>query len=404
MYTIGIMARKILHLDLDAFFCAVEELHNPALQGLAFAVGGKPEQRGVVASCSYPARRHGIHSAMPMSQAVRAHPELVIVPARFRAYRNMSRRVMERLHRVTPLIEQISIDEAFLDVSTRPESAEHIARGLQATIRTELGLPSSLGVASNKLVAKIANNVGKASAQGDGPPNAIQVVPAGKEAAFLAPLPCKELWGVGPKTAERLEALGLVTIGDLAAAGEDYLAQLLGNSGRDLARRALGLDDRPVVTEREAKSVSHETTFSQDKHVEADLLATLDRLAQGVSRDLQRKGLTGTTVKLKLRWSDFSTPTRQLTLPDPTADAAEISKAARDLFRRLWQPGRPVRLLGVGMAGLQDKPLQMSLFDPPDEREERLLATVQKVRSRFGDAAILRGSDLSGSAKPRRKR
>lgn len=398
------MARKILHLDLDAFFCAVEELHNPALAGLAFAVGGRPEQRGVVASCSYPARRYGIHSAMPMSQAVRACPNLVIVPARFRAYRNMSRKVMERLHRVTPLVEQISIDEAFLDVSARPESAARIARELQATIRNDLGLPCSLGVASNKLVAKIANNVGKANVEGDGPPNAIQVVPPGEEAAFLAPLPCKELWGVGPKTAERLTALGMPTIGALAAAGEERLAQLLGNSGRDLARRALGRDDRPVETERETKSVSHETTFSQDKYVEAELLATLQRLAQGVSRDLQRKGLTGTTVKLKLRWADFSTPTRQLTLPDPTADGEVIFDAVRDLFRRLWQPGRPVRLLGVGMTGLRDKPLQMSLFDPPDEREERLLETVQRVRSRFGDAAILRGSDLTGSVKPRRKR
>lgn len=397
------MARKILHLDLDAFFCAVEELHNPALQGLAFAVGGRPEQRGVVASCSYPARKFGIHSAMPMSQAVRACPGLVIVPPRFRAYRNMSRKVMERLYRVTPLVEQISIDEAFLDVTARGESAEQVARDLQATINRELGLPCSIGVAANKLVAKIANNVGKANAVDEGPPNAIQVVAPGEEASFLAPLPCDALWGVGPKTAERLRSLGLPTIGALAAAGEERLVQFLGNSGRDLAQRALGRDDRPVETERETKSVSQEITFSQDKHVEAELLATLHHLAQGVSRDLQRKGLTGTTVKLKLRWPDFSTPTRQVTLPEPTADAAVIAAAAQELFARLWQPGRPVRLLGVGVSGLRDKPLQMSLFDPPNEREERLIETLQRVRSRFGDAAIVRGSDLSSAAKPRRR-
>ena len=207
------MARKILHLDLDAFFCAVEEQRDPSLRGQPFAVGGRPESRGVVASCSYAARQFGIHSAMPMARAVRQCPPLIIVPSRYGAYEAASRQVMARLHQLTPLVEQLSIDEAFLDVSDLPERAELIARRLQATINRELDLPCSLGVAANKLVAKIANNVGKAAIKSDRPPNTIKVVPPGQEAAFLAPLPATELWGVGPKTAEQLAQMAGVKLG-----------------------------------------------------------------------------------------------------------------------------------------------------------------------------------------------
>jgi DNA polymerase IV len=394
VYNKATMARKILHLDLDAFFCAVEELHNPALRGRAFAVGGRPEERGVVASCSYPARRYGVHSAMPMSQALRACPGLVIVPVRHRLYRSMSHRVMDRLHRLTPLVEQISIDEAFLDVSMRAEEAETLARLLQQSIRKELELPCSLGVASNKLVAKIANNVGKTAAQGDGPPNAITVVASGGETAFLAPLPCDALWGVGPKTAIRLAELGLHLIGDLARHPSGQVEALLGKTGRDLILRAQGIDERPVETEHEAKSISQETTFSRDVSDEAELLRTLNDLAQGVGRELRGTGLAATTIKLKLRWSDFTTPTRQMTLGQPTDDAEQIYANVRQLFTRLWQPGQRVRLIGVGVSGLTDQPRQMGLFDAPNERVEKLSATVSAVRARFGDGAIIRGSDI----------
>ncbi|MBI4771414.1 MAG: DNA polymerase IV, partial [Chloroflexi bacterium] len=206
------MPRKILHLDLDAFFCAVEEQRDPALRGQAFAVGGRPEARGVVASCSYAARRFGVRSAMPMARAVKLCSGLIIVPSRHKVYSDVSRQVMERLYDLTPLVEQISIDEAFLDVSDLPESGEALARRLQATMRDELRLPCSLGVATNKLVAKIASDVGKAAARTGAPPNAILVVPPGEEAAFLAPLPAAALWGVGPKTATRLAGLGIHTI------------------------------------------------------------------------------------------------------------------------------------------------------------------------------------------------
>lgn len=387
--------RKILHIDLDAFFCAVEELRDPALRGKAFAVGGRPESRGVVASCSYPARRLGIHSAMPMSQAVRLCPHLIIVPARHGAYSAVSRQVMARLAAVTPLVEQISIDEAFLDVSERPEDPELLARQLQETIRRELSLPCSLGVASNKLVAKIANNVGKAGVRlrrgHEGPPNAVQVVPPGEEAAFLAPLPCDELWGVGPKTAERLRSLGIYTIGDLARTPEAVLVQHFGKNGQDFARHARGLDDRPVVTEHERKSVSQETTFDRDVANGDMLRRTLREQAAEVSRALKRKQLAGATVKLKLRWPDFTTITRQTTLRAATDDAQTIAAAALQLFEREWG-GWPVRLIGVGVSGFRAE--QKTLWDQPDEREERLAAAMQALRARFGSSSIRRASDL----------
>ena len=384
--------RKIIHLDLDAFFCAVEELHNPALRGKAFAVGGRPESRGVVASCSYPARRLGVHSAMPMGQALRLCPGLLIVPARHRAYAAMSRRVMAILHEVTPLVEQISIDEAFLDVTDRAEKAVDLARRLQASIRRELDLPCSLGVATNKLVAKIANNVGKAAARGDGPPNALQLVPPGAEADFLAPLPADALWGVGPKTAKELAALGIHTIGDIARWPEADLIKRFGKHGLDLARHARGIDARPVTTEHERKSISQETTFVRDVSNGDVLRATLREQAAEVARSLRQEQLQGATVKLKLRAQDFTTLTRQTTLSHPTDDAQVIESAVIELLDKAWDR-LAVRLIGVGVTGLSDA-RQLSLWDQPDERQERLYDAVRELRKRYGDTSIRPASDL----------
>lgn len=385
--------RKVIHLDLDAFFCAVEELRDPSLRGQPFAVGGRPESRGVVASCSYPARRLGIHSAMPMGQALRLCPTLLIVPARHRDYAAMSRRVMAILHRLTPLVEQISIDEAFLDVTDRDEPAPVLAVTLQQAIQRELGLPVSLGVATNKLVAKIANNAGKAAAQGDAPPNARRVVPAGEEAAFLAPLPVEALWGVGPKTAARLHALGMQTIGDLARWPAHDLIRRFGKQGHELARHAQGIDDRPIVTEHERKSISQETTFVRDLTDAAQLRATLHAQATEVADSLRRQQLQATTVKLKVRWADFTTLTRQCTLPKPTEDAATLYATAVTLFDRVWE-AQPVRLIGLGVSGLSAA-RQLGLWDAPDMRGERLYDAVQEVRRRYGAHAIRRASDLS---------
>ena len=389
------VTRWIIHLDLDAFFCAVEEQLDPSLRGKPFAVGGRPETRGVVSSCSYAARQFGVRSAMPMGAALRQCPDLIVLRGDHRRYRAVSRRVMELLRSVTPRVEQISIDEAFLDVTDLPVTATALAEQLQERIRVELGLPCSLGVAGNMLVAKIANNVGKARNAKDGsPPNAILAVQPGEEAAFLAPLPCTELWGVGPKTAERLAQMGIRTIGDIARLPDEELGRRFGKHGEDLLRRARGIDDRPVVTHHEPKSVSQETTFVRDVSDGEELRRTLKRLSSGVARQLKRHRLTGTTVRLKLRWSDFTTPTRQTTLDRPTDDEVEIFETASALFERLWSPGEKVRLLGVGVGGLGKQARQMSLWDEPDERAERLEKAVRDVRRRFGDDAIRYGDDL----------
>ncbi len=387
--------RKILHLDLDAFFCAVEEHRDPTLRGKPFAVGGRPEERGVVASCSYAARQFGIRSALPMARAVKLCPDLIIVPSRHDAYRAVSRQVMARLHRLTSLIEQLSIDEAFLDVSDLPDSAETIAKNLQAAINQELDLPCSLGVATNKLVAKIANNIGKGAVKGNEPPNNIKVIPPDQEAAFLAPLPVQELWGVGPKTAERLVKLDLHTIGDIAAYPEQYLIRNFGKNGYDLVMHAKGIDDRAVETEHEAKSISQETTFAKDITEEVILQRTLRRLAEGVGRRLRQRELKGTTVKIKLRWADFTTLSRQITLPQPTDLDQEIYSAVLELFEKTWPQGKRVRLIGVGVSGFETPAYQLSLWDQaPAEDNQRLQSTLDDLRERFGDDTIQRGSQL----------
>lgn len=359
--------RKILHLDLDAFFCAVEEKDNPQLRGLPFAVGGRPEERGVVASCSYAARAKGVRSAMPMGQALRLCPELEIVSGHFSRYRDESRKVMAILRETTDLVEQLSIDEAFLDVSARPEAPETIARAIQQRILAETGLPSSLGVASNKLVAKIANDHGKSRFHGDGAPNAITVVAPGEETAFLAPLPVRSLWGIGPKTDERLKEMGIRTIGELAAAGPALLAERFGKHGADMVRRAQGIDPSPIVIEREVKSISQEITFSRDVRDEPKLRAEVRKQAERVAGSLRRNGLSAATIRIKLRWPDFTTLTRQITLAAPTDEPLVIDETAWSLVLRVWKPGKAVRLIGVGASGLGSGPEQLRLFDISEE-------------------------------------
>jgi DNA polymerase IV len=388
------MARKIIHLDLDAFFCEVEALHNPYLQGKAFAVGGRPEHRGVIASCSYSARRYGVRSAMPTARALQLCPELILVSGHGDWYRDASRQVMDHLYNLTDLVEQLSIDEAFLDVSDLRTPAREIAEQLQRTIREEVHLPCSLGVASNMLVAKIANNVGKASARGTGPPMAIQVVPPGGEAAFLAPLPVSELWGVGPKMTESLLDLGIRTIGDLANWPPQDLVRRFGKHGEDLARRARGLDERPVTVEHEVKSISHETTFAADVAGEAELLRTLSRLSEDVGRRLRRAELVGGTVKLKLRWSDFTTLTRQVTLKTPSDRDDDIYQSAQALLMATWSPGRPIRLIGVGVSNLSVPVEQLQLWEDSGQKGRRLQEALDDVRTRFGRDAIQRAIEI----------
>lgn len=392
------MPRTILHIDLDAFFCAVEETHNPELRGKAFAVGGRPEERGVVASCSYAARRMGIRSAMPMAKALRLNPGLIIVPSRHHLYREVSRRVMERLRALTPLVEQISIDEAFLDISEVSGEPQAAARALQSRIRDELQLPCSIGIASNKMVAKIATEVGKALAlrkireQGLAePPNAVTVVPFGEEAAFLAPLPADMLWGVGPKTFARLAELGIHTIADLARWPEGELIRLFGENGRDLARHAKGIDDRPITIEHETKSISQEITYSRDVRDDRVLYETLREMSAEVGKQLRRNNLAGKTIKLKLRWPDFTTLTRQTTLNHSTDDEDVIEKIALQLLKSVRKPNQAVRLIGVGVTGLGQPVRQLGLWDMEEEKSRRLQEAVDELREKYGKKIVHHG-------------
>lgn len=387
-------ARKIIHLDLDAFFCAVEELRDPQLKGRPFAVGGAPNQRGVVASCSYAARQFGVHSAMPTSQALRLCPNLILVHSSHGVYGEASAKVMEILGSYTPLVEQISIDEAFLDVSDLPQSGLEIGRELQARINRELNLPCSLGIASNKLVAKMATNAAKAGHHQPTPPNAILVVPAGEEAQFLAGLPVRELWGVGPRTAERMAQMGIRTLGQLAAVPQKTLESRFGRMGTELALHARGVDERPVVVEHDVKSISQEVTFERDLSDGEALRQTLYALAEQVGYRLRRKELCAETVRIKLRWSDFSTLTRQVTLEQPADQDGVIYQAALELFERVWQTGKPVRLLGVGVSSLCGRAYQLSLWETPSDKERRLLGAVDQLRERYGRKVVQRGNTL----------
>ena len=396
------MSRTILHIDLDAFYCAVEETYNPALRGKPFAVGGKPEERGVVASCSYAARRMGVRSAMPMGKALRLCSSMIIVPMRHHLYSEVSRHVMERLHDLTSLVEQISIDEAFLDISGALEPPETVAQKLQSRIRDELQLPCSIGIASNKLVAKIATEVGKSLAlreikeKGEvKPPNALTVVPSGEEATFLAPLPADMLWGVGPKTSARLTELGIYTIGDLAKWPESELIRMFGENGRDLSIHSKGIDERPIATEHETKSISQEITYSKDVRDDAMLQKTLREMSVEVGKQLRRNNLAGKTIKLKLRWPDFTTVTRQTTLTNPTDQEDEIERVALELLRAIRKPFQAVRLIGVGVTGLGQPIRQLGLWDTDSEKERRLQDVVDELQEKYGKNVIRRGN--SGS-------
>lgn len=388
------MPRKILHIDLDAFFCSVEENNNPTLRGKAFAVGGRPDQRGVVASCSYAARLFGIHSAMPMARAIKVCPELIIVSGRHGDYGKISHQVMDYFDTLTPLVEPVSIDEAFLDLSDVPETGATLAKNIQEYIHDHFNLPCSIGVATSKLVAKIATDYGKASKRSSQAPQAITVVQPGKEAEFLAPLPTKALWGIGPKTSERLAEKGIHTIGDIARVPKEELVTRLGKFGEDLGRRALGIDDSPIYISHEVKSVSNETTFERDIADVQTLYETLHSLSESVGRRLRKKKLKGTTIKLKLRWQDFTTLTRQATLTSPTNDDLEIYSAVKELFNKTWKKGKPVRLLGVGISHFEQSARQLNLWDSGSEKDHSLFTAVDDVRNRFGKDSIMRGSDL----------
>lgn len=379
---------SILHCDLDAFYASVEQLHDPALVGRPVIVGGLGG-RGVVAAASYEARTYGVHSAMPMHRARRLCPDGVFLAPRFDAYHDASRSVMAILRSYSPLVEPIALDEAFLDVSgarRRFGPGREIAVAIRERVRRETGLTVSVGVAGTKFLAKLASDRSK--------PDGLLVIEPGEELAFLHPLPVRSLWGVGPQTQKRLTALGVRTVGDLAALGEDTLVAALGEArGRHLHALAHNVDDRAVEPERAVKSIGHEETFPVD-HSDADLLRReVTHLADRTAARLRASGHRGRTVQLKVRYGDFRTITRSRTLAHPTDLAAEIAATARALLDAV-DVGPGIRLLGVSIQQLVEDatPLALDLdggAGPADAgRRAALEDSIDTVRSRFGPDSV----------------
>ncbi len=344
MSILGLGVRQILHLDLDAFFANVQVLLDPKLKGKPLIVAmGNPHGRGVVSTASYEARAFGVHSAMPLFQALRQCPNAIVVPAQHHVYSRYSQQVMGMARETSPLVEQVSIDEAYVEIP--PESdAVSLGRGLQARIASELGLDCTIALATNKLVSKIACNTVK--------PRGWVVVPPGEEAAFLAPLPIEKLPGAGKVTRAKMARWNVKTIGDLTQVPVEELRKEFGRNGLALHEAASGLDDSPLVTDWRPQSISQENTFERDTRDLAEVEAYLKGASARVARELEREGYRARTIVLKLRYGDFTTITRQVTLRAPTADDAEICSAVLRLLQTHWDRHRPIRLIGVGAHNL----------------------------------------------------
>jgi len=350
------VTRWIIHADLDAFYASVEQLDHPELQGKPVIVGGPPEARGVVTTASYEARPFGVHSAMPMSRALRLCPQAVRVDPRFDRYAEVSRQVMAIFRSITPLVEPLSLDEAFLDVTEQAEAyggPEALARYIKERVKAETRLTVSVGVATNKTVAKIASDMRK--------PDGLVFVPRGQEARFLAPLPVRALWGIGPRAEQALHAAGIRTIGQLAQASRSVVERLFGSRGPMLQAMARGIDDRPVVTQHERKSIGAENTFPHDLPDSPELRDELRRLAISVGERLRRKGTRARTVVVKLRYSNFKTITRQRSLPEATDDTEQILASANDLLDSVLREGDRLRLLGIHATNLAPAVME---YDP----------------------------------------
>jgi DNA polymerase IV len=375
--------RTILHADLDAFYASVEVLDDPSLRGKPVIVGGDPNARGVVSAASYEARAFGVHSAMPLRTAHRLCPTGVFLPGRFDRYRELSRQVMRIFASYTPQVEPISLDEAFMDVTASRAvfgDGETIARSLKDRVLAEAGLVVSVGVATNKLCAKVASDLRK--------PDALVVVPPGGEAAFLAPLPVTRLWGVGAKTRQTLADYGVATIGQLAALPEGTLRRRFGIHGAELRLRALGVDPSRVSSGQAPKSIGHELTFNHDVTDPARLEATLLDLAESVATRLRNHHMAAGAVQLKLRYEGFDTITRQAPLGHQVRDSEPIYQLGVSLLHKALSPERAVRLIGLTAIHLSDVQ-QLTLFDAPD-RTDRIAQSIDAVRERFGEKAITR--------------
>ena len=389
----------ILHVDMDAFYASVEERDQPALVGKPVIVGGTPEGRGVVAAANYVAREFGVHSAMPAATAKRLCPHAVFLPSRIAYYAEVSEQIRTIFQQYTPLVEPLSLDEAFLDVTGSEPlfgSAVSIGQSIKQDIRDQLKLVASVGAAPNKFLAKIASDLDK--------PDGFVIVEPGQEQQFLDPLPVGRLWGVGRVTGRVFEKLGIHTIGRLRQIPVELLRRHFGNSAEHLWNLAHGIDERRVVPEREAKSISHETTFAEDIEDLEVLRAWLLELSEQVGCRMRRHGLKGRTVQLKVRFGDFSTVTRAQTLPEATDVTQEIWQTVAEMLAERMPARRlKVRLLGVGMSGLTDRELaQLSLFPEAEhERDSRLDKVTDRIKEKFGPASLQRGLGLLRGGEPK---
>ena len=342
--------RRIVHLDMDAFYASVEQRDDPALRGKPVAVGGRPETRGVVAAASYEARAFGVRSAMPMARALRLCPQLVIVHPDFERYRQVSRQVMELLRGCTPLVEPLSLDEAYLDVTENAwhePLATNVAKRLKREIFETTGLTASAGVAPNKFLAKIASGYRK--------PDGLTVIPPERVESFLQDLPVEALWGVGPVTAKKLRAAGIEKLVQVRGADLELLRRTVGSLADWLRQLSYGDDPRPVTPDRESKSSSTENTYAEDLVELEPIRAELDRMARENAEWLVRRKLEARTITIKVRYANFTTVTRSHTLSRATSDADVIASWAKDLVERTDAGQRPVRLLGVRVAGLVEQ-------------------------------------------------
>jgi len=385
--------RAIIHLDMDAFYAAVEVLDAPELRGKPVIVGGSKE-RGVVSSASYEARKFGVHSAQPIATAARLCPQGVFLPVRMWRYQEVSQHIFRIFQGFSPLVEPLSMDEAFLDVtgSTRLfGTPEEIARKIKEQVVEETGLTVSAGVAPSKFVAKIASDMQK--------PDGLTVVPEGKVKAFLEPLPIEKLWGVGKATRKTLANLGVKTIGDLGLLSSKLLMKKLGKQGLHLYLLAKGVDQREVEPEREVKSIGHEDTYPMDISDLGEARKQLLSLANRVAKRLRRYGFVGRTVTLKVKYFDFVQITRSITLGEPTDDSRKIFQTCCDLLGKTEVGKRPVRLLGISLSQLSDsdETKQLALFTEADpDKRRRLNRALDTISEKFGDEAIVPGTLLDG--------
>jgi len=385
------MPRVILHVDMDAFFASVEQRDNPDLVGKPVIVGAGPHERGVVAAASYEARKFGIHSAMPSRTAYRLCPQGVFVHPNMRKYSEASHQIMKILETFTPMVQPVSVDEAFLDVSGAVKQfadAVKIGQRIKDKIRSETKLTASVGIAPNKFLAKLASDLNK--------PDGLTTITEEEKVKILEPLPVSKIWGVGKVTEKHLHEIGIQTIGDLQRFSLDELRHRFGNTAEHLHSLAFGEDDREVVTEEETKSISSEHTFDQDTRNLDQIKRCLLEQAEEVGTRLRQEHLAARTVQLKLRYADFTTLTRRKTLTVPTQDEMMLYQVGEQLLMAEQIRGRSIRLIGIGGSNLvSPSEVQADLFDQSIQKRTRLAKAVDELRGKLGAGAIKRGTSLS---------